>query len=44
MKFIKSKNANVNYLAKIVEITIKRPQRKVKQRKLFTFLDEEEEN
>lgn len=32
------------YQPKIVEITIKRPQRKVKQRKLFTFLDEEEEN
>lgn len=29
------------YQPKIIEITIPRPQRKVKQRKLFTFLDEE---
>lgn len=32
------------YVPKVREITIKSPQRKVKQRKLFSFLDEEEVN
>lgn len=30
-----------DYQPKIVEVTIPRPQRKIKKRKLFTFLDEE---
>lgn len=38
----KNKNINVEkYEPKVIEITIPRPQRKIKQRKLFTFLDEE---
>lgn len=42
----KQKNADVKvdlYVPVIKEIVIKSPQRKVKQRKLFSFLDEEEE-
>ena len=31
----------VDYQPKVIEVVIPRPQRKVKQRKLFTFLDEE---
>lgn len=31
------------YQPKIIEVVIPRPQRKIKQRKLFTFLDEEEQ-
>lgn len=30
------------YQPRIVEVTIRRPQRKVKKRKLFSFLDEED--
>jgi hypothetical protein len=31
----------VDYQPKVIEVVIPRPQRKVKQRQLFTFLDEE---
>lgn len=31
----------IDYQPKVIEVVIPRPQRKVKQRKLFTFLDEE---
>ena len=41
----KNLNKNINdYIPKIKEIIIKEPQQKMKKRKLFTFLDEEEGN
>jgi len=33
-----------DYKPRIIEVTIPRPQRKVKKRELFTFLDEEEDS
>ena len=38
----KNKDIEVNlYVPKVIEISIPRPQRKVKKRELFTFLDED---
>ena len=31
------------YQPKVIEVVIERPERKIKKRKLFSFLDEEEE-
>jgi hypothetical protein len=40
----KNKDVEVTlYAPKVKEIVIPRPQRKVKKRQLFTFLDEDEE-
>lgn len=40
----KNKDIEVNlYVPKVIEISIPRPQRKVKKRELFTFLDEDQE-